>query len=259
MAGQHGGRRGAAAGLRAATDRGSSRRPGVRRRDGAQPIHAFGGRAVGDLCGHAARAKPPPPARPAEADRSARRRVVAAENSLRRRSAFGKSRLAEAAGHSRTRGEGETLAALRAGASVLDYPLLSITCASGAWAWSYSFLPICQTPKRRSSARTARTSLCRIPLFALRGWTDSDEGAGTQGMALSTPIGIRSDNLLFAVCVAMPNSSQETCPGPENPEPGVFTASCRVAPSKFASPKNRRRRWANASVPRMKSGAPSNE
>src|SRR5437773_1172490 len=100
----------------------------------------------------------------------------------------------------------------------LDYPLLSITCASGAWASSYSFLPICQTPKRKITTRRARTSLRRIPLFALGGCTDSDGGTGTQGMALSTPIGIRSDSLLLKVCVAIPHSlqltPQEACPGP---------------------------------------------
>src|SRR6266480_4657613 len=86
-----------------------------------------------------------------------------------------------------------------------------------------------------------------------------EEGAGTQGMALSTPIGIRSDSLLFKVCVAIPHSSQEACPAPENPEPGVFTASCRVASSKFTPPENRRRRRAFASVSQLKTGAPSRE
>src|SRR5947207_6984525 len=93
----------------------------------------------------------------------------------------------------------------------------------------------------KTSAAMAKKSLRRTPLFALGSCTDSDEGTATQGIALSTPIGTRSDSLLFAICVAISNSLQETpqeaCPGPQNPEPGVFTVSCRVAPSKFASPK----------------------
>src|SRR6267143_1262451 len=112
-------------------------------------------------------------------------------------------------------------------------------------------MPICQTPKRKSSTRRVRTSLPRTPLFALGACAGSDEGAGTQGIALSTPIGTRSDSLLFKVCVAIPHSSQEACPGPENPEPGVFTVSCRAAPNNLAPPENRRRRGLDHDEPRV--------